>query len=225
MQRVERRHRILVDASTSGRRGRAPSRARTRARGRARAGAPAPRDARARRQQPHERERRQRLAAARLADDPEPAARAHVERDAAHRPDRLAPRQRRSRRRARGPSRTTSVEVSEQRRRHEREGSRTFWRLSPSVFRASTATRITMPGKIGYVVGAVEVRVALLQQRPPRGLGRLDAEADEAAGSPRRRSPRRATRLARATSTGSAFGSSSRATIRFPEAPTETAAR
>ena len=34
--------------------------------------------------------------------------------------------------------------------RHDREGSRTFCRLSPRTLSASTATRITKPGKSGY---------------------------------------------------------------------------
>ena len=110
-----------------------------------------------------------------------------------------------------------------ERRASERAGSRTFWRLSPSVFSASTATRITTPGRSGT-------------RRSGRGSVALwSSVPHEASGgwTPRPTKLRLAstkitsamTRLARATSTGSVFGSSSRATIRARDAPTETAAR
>ena len=93
-ERVQRRHRVLVDG-----RDLAAADARHLPLGDRGEVAPAQehvtsRDPRAGREQPHQRKRRERLATPRLAHDPEPAAGADVERDAAHRPDRLSPRHR-----------------------------------------------------------------------------------------------------------------------------------
>ena len=152
LQRVQRRHRILVDerepAAAHARHlplGEASSSSRPREEHLAR------RDPHARRQQPHQRRAPSatcRCPTRRRSRPGGPAA--TVERDAAHRPDRLAPRRTSISTTRSRTSRTTSVGRSRvERRRHEREGSRTFCRLSPSTFSASTATRITSPGKSG----------------------------------------------------------------------------
>ena len=92
-QRVQRRHRILVDG-----RDLAAADARHLALGRVREVASTQEDVAAcdgrGAGQPHQRERRQRLAAPGLPHDAEPAPRAHLERDAADRADRIAPRHR-----------------------------------------------------------------------------------------------------------------------------------